>query len=160
MTFDSDDHLDPITFELIRSGLQYGTREMGGILKRSSYSPIIREMEDFSCAIFTASGDSVAQDDRIPAQLGAMSLAVRTCVAQLGGDGEIRPGDVFLLNHPYMGCMHTPDLNVLMPIFVEDELLAWAGATAHHVDVGGATPGTLAAHHRELFAERRSLAPE
>jgi N-methylhydantoinase B len=132
---------------------------MGTILKRSSYSPIIREMEDFSCALFTPSGDSVAQDDRIPAQLGAMSLAVKACISQHDEAGRVRDGDVFLLNHPYMGCMHTPDLNVVMPVVVDGKLFAWVGATAHHVDLGGPTPGTLAAHHRELFAEGLVLPP-
>lgn len=151
--------IDPITMELIHSGLLHGAREMGGILKRSSYSPIIREMEDFSCAIFDAEGDSVAQDDRIPAQLGAMSLAVRSCIEQLGPSGQIRARDVILMNHPYMGCMHTPDLNVVMPIFIDETMIGWVGSTAHHVDLGGPTPGTLAAHHRDLFAEGLVLPP-
>jgi N-methylhydantoinase B len=145
--------LDPVTFELIHSGLLHGAREMAGILKRSSHSPIIREMEDFSCSIFAPTGQSVAQDERIPAQLGAMSLAVQTCLAEYSEPGAIRAGDTFLLNHPYMGCMHTPDLNLVMPVFAENRLAGWSGATAHHVDIGGPTPGTLAPHHRELFAE-------
>jgi N-methylhydantoinase B len=66
---------------------------------------------------------------------------------------------VFLLNHPYMGCMHTPDLNVVMPVFLDGGLRAWVGATAPHVDLGGPTPGTLAAHHRELYAEGLVLPP-
>ncbi len=145
--------LDPVTFELIHSALLHGTREMASILKRSSHSPIIREMEDFSCSIFAPTGESVAQDERIPAQLGAMSLAVQTCLAEYRGPEAIRPGDTFLLNHPYMGCMHTPDLNLVTPVFAENRLVGWSGATAHHVDIGGPTPGTLAPHHRELFAE-------
>ena len=145
--------LDPVTFELIHSSLLHGAREMAGILKRSSQSPIIREMEDFSCSIFASTGESIAQDERIPAQLGAMSLAVQTCLAEYSEPGSIQPGDTFLLNHPYMGCMHTPDLNLVMPVFSDGALSGWAGATAHHVDIGGPTPGTLALHHRELFAE-------
>ena len=150
---DERTRLDPITYELIHSGLVHGAREMAGILKRSSHSPIIREMEDFSCSIFAPGGESVAQDERIPAQLGAMSLAVQTCIAEYPEPGAIRPGDTFLLNHPYMGCMHTPDLNLVMPVFADGRLVGWSGSTAHHVDLGGPTPGTLAPHHRELFAE-------
>ena len=145
--------LDPVTFELIHSALRHGAKEMAGILKRSSYSPIIREMEDFSCAIFSAEGDSAAQDDRIPAQLGAMSLAVKTCRDHYPDIDEVVAGDVFILNHPYMGCMHTPDVLLVMPVFHEGEIVAWVGDAAHHVDLGGPTPGTLAAHHRSLFAE-------
>ena len=145
--------LDPVTYELIHSRLLHAAREMAVILKRSSHSPIIREMEDFSCAIFAPGGESVAQDERIPAQLGAMSLAVQTCIAEFPAPGDIRPGDAFLLNHPYMGCMHTPDLNLIMPVFADGSVVGWAGSTAHHVDLGGPTPGTLAPHHRELYAE-------
>ncbi len=144
---------DPVTFELIHSRLQHAAREMAVILKRSSHSPIIREMEDFSCAIFAQDGESVAQDERIPAQLGAMSLAVQTCIEQYPEPGDLAPGDALLLNHPYMGCMHTPDLNLIMPVFVDGSVEGWVGATAHHVDLGGPTPGTLAPHHRELYAE-------
>ena len=145
--------LDPVTYELIHSGLLHGAREMAGILKRPSHSPIIREMEDFSCSLFAPTGESIAQDERIPAQLGAMSLAVQTTIAEYPGAGDIAPGDAFILNHPYIGCMHTPDLNLVMPVFDGEDLAGWAGATAHHVDIGGPTPGTLAPHHREIFAE-------
>jgi N-methylhydantoinase B len=99
------------------------------VLKRSSYSPIIREMEDFSCALFRPDGDLVAQADFIPAQLGAMSLVVKAVIERWGG--SIAPGDAFLANHPYLGAMHTPDLNVIMPVFVDGRLMAWSGTAAH-----------------------------
>src|SRR6266568_4356297 len=101
---------------------------MGGVLKRPSFSPIIREMNDFSGALFDRAGDLVAQADYIPAQLGAMSLAVKSTARRWLG--SLEPGDVFLANHPYMGCMHTPDLNVLMPLFIKGRLFGWTGATA------------------------------
>ena len=132
--------LDPITFELVHAGLISAAEEMGVILKRSSYSPIIRDMEDFSCAVFAADGALVAQADYIPAQLGAMSLVVGSVLERWSD--EIDEGDVFVANHPYMGAMHTPDVNILQPVFVEDRLFAWTGATAHHLDVGGVNPGT------------------
>ncbi|HEX6230112.1 MAG TPA: hydantoinase B/oxoprolinase family protein [Actinomycetota bacterium] len=149
--------LDPITFELVHSGLLSAALEMGGVLKRSSYSPIIREMDDFSCALFAADGDLVAQADYIPAQLGAMSLVVRAVLERWGE--RISPGDAFLANHPYLGAMHTPDLNVIMPVFVRDTLFAWAGATAHHIDVGGVNPGTEGADLQQVFAEGLVLPP-
>lgn len=145
------DKLDPITFELVHAALVSTAQEMGGVLKRSSYSPIIREMDDFSCALFAADGDLVAQADFIPAQLGAMSLVVKSVLARWGE--AVRPGDVFLANHPFKGAMHTPDLNVLMPVFVRNKLFAWTGTTAHHTDVGGVNPGTEGPDLREIYAE-------
>ena len=149
--------LDPITFELVHAGLISAAEEMGVILKRSSYSPIIRDMEDFSCAVFAADGALVAQADYIPAQLGAMSLVVGSVLERWGD--EIDEGDVFVANHPYMGAMHTPDVNILQPVFVEDRLFAWTGATAHHLDVGGVNPGTEGPDLREVYAEGVILPP-
>jgi N-methylhydantoinase B len=149
--------LDPITFELVAAALQAAALEMGGVLKRSSYSPIIREMDDFSCAIFRADGDLVAQADFIPAQLGAMSLVVKAIIERWGE--RIAPGDAFLANHPYMGAMHTPDLNVIMPVFAGGGLFAWVGTTAHHIDVGGVRPGTEGPDLQQVYAEGLLLPP-
>jgi N-methylhydantoinase B len=149
--------LDPITFELVHAALLSAAEEMGGVLKRSSYSPIIRDMEDFSCAIFAADGDLVAQADYIPAQLGAMSLVVRSILD--AWRGRIADGDVFMANHPFLGAMHTPDINVIAPVFVGGELYAWTGATAHHLDVGGVNPGTEGAALEQVYAEGLVLAP-
>lgn len=143
--------LGGVTYELVAASLHSAAVEMGGVLKRSSYSPIIREMEDFSCALFRPDGDLVAQADFIPAQLGAMSLVVKSLIERWGD--AVGPGDVFLANHPYMGAMHTPDLNVIMPVFIEGELTAWTGTTAHHIDVGGVRPGTEGPDLHELYAE-------
>lgn len=149
--------LDPITFELVQAGLISTAEEMGVVLKRSSYSPIIRDMEDFSCAIFDADGALVAQADFIPAQLGAMSLVVGSVLERWGD--EVDDGDVFVANHPYMGAMHTPDVNILQPVFVGGRLFAWTGATAHHLDVGGVNPGTEGPELREIYAEGLVLPP-
>jgi N-methylhydantoinase B len=149
--------LDPITFELVHAGLVSAAEEMGTVLKRSSYSPIIRDMEDFSCALFAADGTLVAQADFIPAQLGAMSLVVRSVLERWGA--EVWEGDVFIANHPYMGAMHTPDVNILQPVFLGGRLFAWTGATAHHLDVGGVNPGTEGPDLREIYAEGVVLPP-
>ena len=149
--------LDPITFELVSAALVSAAVEMGGVLKHSSYSPIIREMEDFSCAVFRADGDLVAQADFIPAQLGAMSLVVKSLIERWAR--RVAPGDVFLANHPYLGAMHTPDLNVIMPVFVRRRLLGWVGTTAHHIDVGGVRPGTEGPDLTEIYAEGLVLPP-
>jgi N-methylhydantoinase B len=149
--------IDPITFELASAALQSAAVEMGTVLKHSSYSPIIREMDDFSCALFRADGDLVAQADFIPAQLGAMSLVVKSIIDRWGD--AVAAGDAFLANHPYLGAMHTPDLNVIMPIFLGGSLAAWVGTTAHHIDVGGVRPGTEGPDLREVYAEGLLLPP-
>jgi N-methylhydantoinase B len=153
----TEETLDPVTFELVYAGLVSASEEMGGVLKRSSHSPIIREMDDFSCALFAANGDLVAQADFIPAQLGAMSLVVGSVIQRWGE--RIRPGDVFIANHPYMGAMHTPDVNILQPVFLKGRLFGWSGATAHHLDVGGVNPGTEGPDLREVYAEGIILPP-
>jgi N-methylhydantoinase B len=151
------EQLDPIAFELVSAALHAAAVEMGGVLKRSSYSPIIREMDDFSCAVFRPDGDLVAQADFIPAQLGAMSLVVKTIIGRWGG--LVAPGDAFLANHPYLGAMHTPDLNVIMPVFSGRVLLAWVGTAAHHIDVGGVRPGTEGPDLEQVYAEGLLLPP-
>jgi len=143
--------LDPVTFELLHATLVSAAREMGQVLKHSSRSPIIREMDDFSCAVFRANGDLVAQADFIPAQLGAMSLVVKSIIAQWGD--RVRPGDMFLANHPYHGGMHLPDLNLITPVYAGDTKIAWVGSTAHHIDVGGVRPGSQGSDLEQLFAE-------
>ena len=157
MTAKRGDQLDPITFELLSAALHAAAVEMGGVLKRSSYSPIIREMDDFSCAVFRADGDLVAQADFIPAQLGAMSLVVKAIIDRWGGRAV--PGDAFLANHPYLGAMHTPDLNVIMPVFTGRKLFGWVGTTAHHIDVGGVRPGTEGPDLEQVYAEGLLLPP-
>ncbi|SFR99190.1 N-methylhydantoinase B [Agrococcus baldri] len=149
--------IDPVTFEVAAAGLQSAAEEMGSVLKRSSYSPIIRDMDDFSCAIFTADGHLVAQADYIPAQLGAMSLVVQAVLARW--NGRIQPGDVYICNHPYLGAMHLPDINIVAPVFEGSELIAWTGTAAHHIDVGGVNPGSEGPELQDLFGEGLVLPP-
>ncbi|MGI9195994.1 MAG: hydantoinase B/oxoprolinase family protein [Candidatus Nanopelagicales bacterium] len=149
--------VDPVTFEVVSSALHSAAEEMGAVLKRSSYSPIIRDMDDFSCALFTAEGDLVAQADYIPAQLGAMSLVVRSTLRHWGH--ALSDGDVFLCNHPYQGAMHLPDVNVLAPVFLDGTLIAWTGTAAHHIDVGGVNPGSEGPALQDLYAEGVIMPP-
>lgn len=149
--------IDAVTFEVAAAALLSAAEEMGGVLKRSSYSPIIRDMEDFSCAIFTAKGDLVAQADYIPAQLGAMSLVVKSVLNRW--QGTLAPGDVFICNHPYQGAMHLPDVNIVAPVFIGNQLVAWTGTAAHHIDVGGVNPGSEGPELTELYGEGVILPP-
>ncbi len=142
---------------LVHAGLLAAAEEMGGVLKRSSYSPIIRDMEDFSCAIFKADGDLVAQADFYP-------RAARRDVARREGDpGAVGQGDPrrgrLPREPPHLGAMHTPDLNVIAPMFVNGRLFAWTGTTAHHLDVGGVNPGTEGPALEQVYAEGILLAP-
>lgn len=153
--------VDPITFGVLDAALRSACEEMGAALRRSSYSPIIREMLDYSCAIFDARGRLVAQGEFIPAQLGAMAMVVQAVASAHGA--SLAPGDVFIANHPYLGGAHTLDVNVLRPVFEPERqarasnprprLLGWVGTVAHQVDFGGPNPGTEGADHRTLFAE-------
>lgn len=149
--------LDTVTFEVVSSALLSAAEEMGAALKRSSYSPIIRDMDDFSCALFTADGDLVAQADYIPAQLGAMSLVVKSVLERWGS--LVTDGDTYVCNHPFLGAMHLPDVNIISPIFVDGELLGWAGTAAHHIDVGGVNPGSEGPDLQDIYAEGLILAP-
>lgn len=110
-----DVRLDPVTFAVVDAALRSIAEEMGASLRHSSHSPIIREMLDYSCAIFDHDGRLVAQGEFIPAQLGAMPLVVQATIERHGA--TLRPGDVFIANDPYAGGAHTPDVNVLRPVF-------------------------------------------
>ncbi len=149
--------LDPVTFGVLSAALVAVAEEMGAALRASSYSPIIREMQDYSCALFDRDGRLVAQGEFIPAQLGAMALVVRATLEAQGH--SIAPGDVFIANDPYRGGAHTPDVNVLRPVFRDSARVGWVGTVAHQVDFGGPNPGTEGADHRDLFAEGLVLPP-
>lgn len=161
MTDPTRGRLDPVTFGVLSAALASIAEEMGAALRASSYSPIIREMQDYSCALFDPAGRLVAQGEFIPAQLGAIALVVRSTIDAQGG--SLAPGDVFIANHPYRGGAHTPDVNVIRPVFETGRrsggLLGWVGTVAHQVDFGGANPGTEGADHRDLFAEGLILPP-
>jgi N-methylhydantoinase B len=150
-----------VTFGVLSAALVSIAEEMGAALRASSYSPIIREMQDYSCAVFDADGRLVAQGEFIPAQLGAIALVVRSTIK--AHQGSLGPGDVFIANHPYRGGAHTPDVNVIRPVFDSDgphaRLLGWVGTVAHQVDFGGPNPGTEGADHRDLYAEGLVLPP-
>ena len=139
-------------FEVLAGALRSVALEMSEVLRRSAYSPVIREMLDYSCALLDAEGRAVVQADDIPAQLGAMSHIVEW-IEEANPRSTWRPGDAFLVNHPYRGAAHTPDIFVFSPLFLEDELAGWGGTCAHHVDVGGRNPGTEGADNRSIFEE-------
>jgi N-methylhydantoinase B len=143
---------DPVTVTVIGTALVAASEEMGEALRRSSYSPIIREMLDYSCAVLTTAGEIVAQAEGIPALLGAMSIALAHLVAD-NDPASIREGDIFIANDPYRGGTHTPDIHIFAPVFAGGRHIAWAGSLAHHADIGGTNPGTEGFANRSIYEE-------
>ena len=142
---------DPVTQEILASAFHHIAEEMAVVEYRSSYSPIIREMLDFNCGVFTADGRMVANSEQIPAQLGLMQFALEAVIEKWGDD--IAPADAFITNNPYMGGTHTPDLQIFTPLHHNDQIVAWSGSIAHHIDIGGQYPGTESALTTEIFQE-------
>lgn len=150
--------LDPITLGVIRSGLVSVSREMGVTLRQTAYSTIFNEGSDFSCGMFDAEARLVAQGEFLPIHLGALQFAVRQAVEELGRDA-FEPGDTVLLNDPYRGGTHLPDLTAISPIFAAERLIGFAANRAHHADVGGTAPGSFYSEARENFQEGLRLPP-
>ena len=134
--------MDPITLQLYRHRFAGVAEEMGVTLRRTAYSPNIKERLDFSCAIFDAGGRMIAQAAHIPAHLGAMPASVRTVLERFSDWAD---GDVVIVNDPFEGGNHLPDITMIAPVFVEDGKAAvfFVASRAHHADVGGMAPGSL-----------------
>ncbi|WP_459191876.1 hydantoinase B/oxoprolinase family protein [Halosimplex sp. J119] len=154
--------LDPVELEILRNQLESVAEEMGQVLVRSAYSPNITERRDCSTALFDADGRMVAQAEHIPVHLGAMPEAVDAVL-----DRDPRPGDVFVLNDPFAGGTHLPDITLVSPIAPEaaetgDEdgsILGYAVSRAHHADVGGMAPGSMPAGARDVQQEGLRIPP-
>ncbi len=146
--------IDPITLEIMRNQLEGVAEEMGQVLIRGAYSPNIKERRDCSTALFDSWGRLVAQAEHIPVHLGAMPEAVAAV-----RDRDPQPGDVWLLNDPFAGGTHLPDLTMVSPIAVGGEQLGFAVSRAHHADVGGMTPGSMPAGAREIYQEGLRIPP-
>src|SRR5215468_7602924 len=147
---------DPATFEIVKNSLYKIAEEMRVVLAKTAYSPILKSAGDFSCGVFDARGEMVAQGPDLPIHLGSMPDAVRAVVASFGTD--VHPGDVFIHNDPYFGGSHLPDVNVVRPAFCDGRLLGFACLRAHWPDVGSATPGSYGAV-TEIYGEGLRLPP-
>ena len=150
----SDGGIDPVTLEVLRNQFESAADEMGQTLIRGAYSPNIKERRDCSTALFDAEGRMIAQAEHIPVHLGAMPEAVDavlTCDPQ--------PGDVFVLNDPFRGGTHLPDVTMVSPIAPDDGIVGYAVSRAHHADIGGMTPGSMPAGAREIYQEGLRLPP-
>jgi N-methylhydantoinase B len=148
---------DATTVEVIKGALIYAAEEMGIALRKSAYSPNIKERMDHSCALFDDRRRLIAQAEHIPVHLGSMALAVREGLSQYGGD--LKEGDMLLLNDPYISGTHLPDLTLIAPIFYKGALVGYAANKAHHTDVGGRAPGSIAGDSTELYQEGLIIPP-
>ena len=147
---------DPATFEIVKNSLYKIAEEMRVVLAKTAYSPLLKSAGDYSCGVFDARGEMVAQGPDLPIHLGSMPDAVRAVVAAFAGD--VHDGDVFIHNDPYFGGSHLPDVNVVRPAFHGGGLLGYACLRAHWPDVGSATPGSYGAV-TEIYGEGLRLPP-
>ncbi|MFP1643081.1 hydantoinase B/oxoprolinase family protein [Pontitalea aquivivens] len=131
---------DPVTLEVMSNLFMSVADQMGAALANTAWSVNIKERFDFSCAIFDASGALVANAPHVPVHLGSMSAAIRE-VMRAAGPG-VAEGDAYMLNSPFAGGTHLPDVTVVSPVFLDGRLRFWLGARGHHADIGGRTPGS------------------
>ena len=152
--------VDPISLEVFKNLFISVSEEMGVALRRTAYSPNIKERLDFSCGLFDPQGQMVAQAAHIPVHLGAMPASVKAAID--GFPGALRPGDVVILNDPYLGGTHLPDITLVAPVYVELDgkryLAGFVSNRGHHADVGGMTPGSLPLS-TELYQEGTIIPP-
>jgi len=146
---------DPITLRVVSGALRAACEEMGAVLVRAAHSANIKERRDASCALFDAAGQMVMQAEHIPVHLGAMPDAV----AAVAGRDHAH-GTPWVLNDPFAGGTHLPDITVITPVLASGELLGFAASRAHHADVGGPTPGSMPADSRTLADEGVVIEPQ
>ncbi len=153
---------DPVTLEIFKHLFASGAEEMGVTLGRTAYSPNIKERKDYSCACFDVQGRLIAQAAHIPVHLGAMPASVRAAIEHFQ---NFEPGDLILLNDPFLGGTHLPDSTMVSPIFIANDpdghtgdLFGFVASRAHHADIGGMSPGSMPMS-RELYQEGVIIPP-
>ncbi|HLL77922.1 MAG TPA: hydantoinase B/oxoprolinase family protein [Ktedonobacteraceae bacterium] len=153
---------DSISLEVFKHLFASAAEEMGVTLGRTAYSPNIKERKDYSCACFDAQGRMIAQAAHIPVHLGAMPASVRAAIERFP---TFEPGDLVVLNDPYLGGTHLPDITMVQPVFIDadpdgrrGELFGFVASRAHHADIGGMSPGSMPMS-RELFQEGFIIPP-
>ncbi|GBQ30839.1 hydantoinase B/oxoprolinase family protein [Gluconacetobacter azotocaptans] len=147
---------DPITLEVLRNALEATSQEMGIVLKLTSFSPNIKERMDASCALFDANSQLIAQAEHVPVHLGSMQRAVGPTLATLD---PLEPGDVVIVNDPFVGGAHLPDITLIAPVFIGDDCIAYVASRAHHSDVGGIEPGSMPGNSTSIFQEGIIIPP-
>jgi N-methylhydantoinase B len=173
-----DRSFDPVRLEVYKHLLSAIAEEMGVILRKASFSPNIKERRDYSCAIFDTKGNMIAQAAHIPVHLGSMPLSVKSAISRLKEHGEhFLPGDTIILNDPFLGGTHLPDITLVTPVFISKAVtpypktitsthpskkntfpIAYVASRAHHADIGGMTPGSMPIA-REIYQEGLIIPP-
>lgn len=149
--------MDAIALAVFKNALSGIAEEMNAVLVRTAESPNIKERRDCSCALFDEQGQLVAQSESIPVHLGALPFSVAEAVRLFSDARE--PGDVIVLNDPFRGGAHLPDITFVTPIFAQEILLGFAANRAHHADIGGMRPGSIAADATEIYQEGLRIPP-
>ena len=147
----TDAAIDPITLQVIGGALHSIAEQMGNVLYRMSYSSIIRESQDLGAGLFDRDYNTLCESDSTPMHIGSLPGYLRGIEKSIPLDAW-KPGDCAIHNHPYYGASHSPDIAIVMPVFYEGELVGFSANTAHHVDIGSATPG-LIIDVPDVFAE-------
>src|SRR5436190_14239434 len=145
---------NPVRLEIFKSLFHSIAEEMGATLKRTSFSPNIKERRDYSCAIFDCDGAMVSQGDHMPVHLGSMPLSVQAAIR----NRKIGPGDMVILNDPYAGGTHLPDITLVSGVFDKKTLRFYVASRAHHSDVGGMSPGSMPVAE-EIYQEGLRIPP-
>ncbi|PYS31408.1 MAG: 5-oxoprolinase [Acidobacteria bacterium] len=145
---------NPVRLEIFKSLFHAIAEEMGATLKRTAFSPNIKERRDYSCAIFDHHGDMLAQGDHMPVHLGSMPLSVKAAIE----NRNIGPGDIVILNDPYKGGTHLPDITLVSGVFSRKKLIFYVACRAHHSDVGGMSPGSMPLAE-EIYQEGLRIPP-
>ncbi len=148
-----DTAVSPIMLEIFNSLFMSIAEQMGYALEKTAHSVNIKERLDFSCALFDANGNLVANAPHMPVHLGSMGESVKSVIRAVGD--QLKTGDVYVLNNPYNGGTHLPDITVVTPVFddADDEIIFYVAARGHHADVGGMTPGSMPAHSKTIEDE-------
>ena len=150
--------VDPVTLEVVRNRLDVIAQEMELALIRSAFSVVIKEGADCSCALFTSDGETIAQSVALPQHLGVLASTVKS-VLRVYPVQTMAEGDVYIMNDPYDGGTHIPDVNILMPVFWRGQLVALASCMAHQQDMGGMAIGSMPPDATEIFQEGLVLPP-
>jgi N-methylhydantoinase B len=158
---------DPVELEIFKNLYHSIAEEMGAALRRTAFSPNIKERRDYSCAVFDGAGEVIAMGDHMPVHLGSMPMSVRAAIDA----GEMEPGDVVMLNDPFRGGTHLPDITLVAPVYVAEAVRRgtkrrgrrtlpdfYVASRAHHADVGGAYPGSMGLC-REIYQEGVRIPP-
>jgi len=155
---------DPVELEIFKNIYHSVAEEMGAALRRTAFSPNIKERRDYSCAVFDGDGEVIAMGDHMPVHLGSMPMSVRAAINQF----ELDPGDIAMLNDPFRGGTHLPDITLVAPVYVESSRARrqakgrrpdfYVASRAHHADIGGTYPGSMGLC-REIYQEGFRIPP-